>query len=188
VNGNSQGVDLVWSCAPGNRRRETDHDDSKARVRSPSCCAGLRDRELDRKGAENVPGFYCLDQCDEDGTPIEDAPPIRLPSLEEITRGAFSLENLVAGNPEQARTRIRRFLRDGEIRVIRTPSGYEVRSEVFPLARAASNENTQVDQRLGHLQPDKQSNVSSGGTISTLIYSISKMIYRIRSLTPGSRR
>ena len=91
--------------------------------------------------------------------------PIRLPSLEEITRGAFSLENLVTGNPEQARTRIRRFLRDGEIRVIRTADGYEVRGEVFPLALAASNENAQVDQRLGHLQPDLQSNVSSGGRI-----------------------
>jgi DNA invertase Pin-like site-specific DNA recombinase len=108
--------------------------------------------------------------------------PIRLPSLEEITRGAFSLENLVTGNPEQARTRIRRFLRDGEIRVIRTADGYEVRGEVFPLALAASNENAQVDQRLGHLQPDVQSNVSSGGTISTLIYAISKGFFRIRDL------
>jgi len=28
-----------------------------------------------RAAVDNVPGFYRLDQCDEDGTPIEDAPP-----------------------------------------------------------------------------------------------------------------
>jgi Arc/MetJ-type ribon-helix-helix transcriptional regulator len=95
--------------------------------------------------------------------------PLRLPSLDEITRGAFGLEQLIAGDTEQARLRIRRFLKDGEIRVIRTSSGYEVRGEVFPLALAASNENAQVDHRLGHLQPDVQSNVSSGGALGTFI-------------------
>lgn len=90
--------------------------------------------------------------------------PLRLPSLEEITRGAFSLQNLIDGNRDQARLKIRRFLKGGEIRVIRTPDGYEVRGEVFPLA-LAQNENAQVDKRLRHPQPDMQSNVSSGGRI-----------------------
>lgn len=87
--------------------------------------------------------------------------PLRLPSLDEITRGAFALDHLLAGNREQARIRIRRFLKDGQIRVIRTQTGYEVRGEVFPLALAASNQNIQAGRELGHLE----SNLSSGGRI-----------------------
>ena len=87
--------------------------------------------------------------------------PLRLPSLEEITRGAFSLEQLLAGNPDQARTRIRRFLKGGEIRVIRTPDGFEVRGEVFPLALAAENRKPKPEQGLGFAE----SNLSSGGRI-----------------------
>ena len=87
--------------------------------------------------------------------------PLRLPSLDELTHGAFALDQLLVDQPDKARMMIRRALKEGEIRVGRKPSGYELRFELFPLALLPENANAQVGRVLGQVQ----SNVSSGGRI-----------------------
>ena len=87
--------------------------------------------------------------------------PLRLPSLDELAHGAFSLDRLLVDQPDKARLTIRRALKEGEIRVGRKPQGYEVRFELFPLALLPENANAQVGRVLGQVQ----SNVSSGGRI-----------------------
>lgn len=87
--------------------------------------------------------------------------PLRLPSLDEITRGVFDLDRLLSGDKRQAGIRLRRWLKDGEIRLARTESGYQLRGACFPLAVVAESEKGQGNQSLGH----SLSNVGSGGRI-----------------------
>jgi len=87
--------------------------------------------------------------------------PLRLPSLAEITRGVFDFDRLLSGDVVEAQHHLRRWLKDGEIRIARKPQGYEVHGEVFPLALTAK---TTFPSRDGSLAAG-ESNVSSGGRI-----------------------
>ncbi len=90
--------------------------------------------------------------------------PLRLPSIDEITRGVFELDRLLdvpTRAPRPARMQLRRWLKDGEVRVARTETGYEIRGALLPLAACVKNENAQLSSTVGHTQ----SNSSSGGEI-----------------------
>jgi len=92
--------------------------------------------------------------------------PLRLPSLAEISAAVQNLNKSLAGDPAQARARLRRWLKDGEIRVVRTPDqGVIVRGAYFPLAVAAENENSRQSQGFG----TAESNVRSGGGVGMFI-------------------
>lgn len=87
--------------------------------------------------------------------------PLRLPSLPEITAAVFEMDRLLSGDVQEARLRLRRWIKGGEIRVSRHRKGYEVAGSIYPLALAAENGNSQQNRGvvLG------ESNVSSGGRI-----------------------
>jgi DNA invertase Pin-like site-specific DNA recombinase len=88
--------------------------------------------------------------------------PLRLPSPDEIVDAVFSFDAMLAGDAEVARSRLRRWLKDGVLRVARVCEGFEVRGGCFPLAVVAENQtlqNPKSEQRLRTLE----SNVSSGG-------------------------
>lgn len=88
--------------------------------------------------------------------------PLRLPSIDEITAAVFRLDSLLAGDPEQGQARLRRWLKDGEIRVARRAGGgFELRGAVAPLALVAENQNAKFNQELGI----PESIVRSGGRI-----------------------
>ncbi|MBK7197542.1 MAG: recombinase zinc beta ribbon domain-containing protein [Myxococcales bacterium] len=88
--------------------------------------------------------------------------PLRLPSLDEITAAVFRLDKLLAGDPEEGQARLRRWLKDGEIRVARRDGGgFELRGAVAPLALVAENQNAKFNQELGI----PESIVRSGGRI-----------------------
>jgi len=73
--------------------------------------------------------------------------PLRLPSIDEITTAVFQLDPLLAGDPETGRSRLRRWLKDDEIRVARRPGGgFELRGAVAPLALVAENQNAKSYQ------------------------------------------
>ncbi len=95
--------------------------------------------------------------------------PLKLPSPDEIVTGVFSFDAMLAGDPEAARGRLRRWLKDGELRVRRVGGkGFEVRGGCYPLAVVAENQNPKSDHGLGTLE----SNVRSGGTVGTSFYAI----------------
>jgi len=96
--------------------------------------------------------------------------PLRLPSPDEIVTGVFSFDALLAGDPEAARTRLRRWLKDGHLRVARVGRGFEVRGGCYPLAVVAENQNPKSYQGLG----TPETNVSSGGADCASIYRIPK--------------
>lgn len=76
--------------------------------------------------------------------------PLRLLSIDEITAAVFRLDSLLAGDPEQGQARLRRWLKDGEIRVARRAGGgFELRGAVAPLALVAENQNAKSNQELG---------------------------------------
>jgi hypothetical protein len=60
--------------------------------------------------------------------------PLRLPSLDEISGAVFQLDKLMAGDPAQANARLRRWLKDGEIRVAWRGNEIEVKGQIAPLA------------------------------------------------------
>jgi len=95
--------------------------------------------------------------------------PLRLPSLAEISGAVLNLNKSLTADPAQARARLRRWLKDGEIRVARTPEqGVFVRGGYFPLAVASENENSRQSQGFG----TAESNVRSGGPIGESFYPI----------------
>lgn len=88
--------------------------------------------------------------------------PLRLPSLPEISAAVFELTRSLTAAPTVARARLRRWLKDGEIRVARDPDQKVfVRGGYFPLAIGAENENSPQSQGFG----TAESNVRSGGRI-----------------------
>lgn len=75
--------------------------------------------------------------------------PIRLPSLDEISAAVFRLDELLAGDPSEARARLRRWLKDGEIRVARRDGGgFELRGSISPLSLAQNHQNPTESQSL----------------------------------------
>ncbi len=75
--------------------------------------------------------------------------PLRLPSIDEITAAGFRLDALLSGDPEQGRTRLRRWLRDSEIRIARRAGGgFETRGGIAPLAMTET-EKPKPEQGLG---------------------------------------
>lgn len=96
--------------------------------------------------------------------------PLRLPSIDEITAAVFRLDALLSGDPEPARERLRRWLRDNEIRIAgRQSGGFEVRGGIAPLAMTET-ENPKPEQGLG----TSESNVRSGGSFFASIYRVSR--------------
>ena len=87
--------------------------------------------------------------------------PLRLPSPDEIVAAVFRFDAMLAGDPETARARLRRWLKDGTLRVARVGSGFEVRGGCYPLALVAENRKPKSEQGLGFAE----SNVRSGGRI-----------------------
>lgn len=87
--------------------------------------------------------------------------PLRLPSPDEIVAAVFRFDAMLAGDPEAARTRLRRWLKDGTLRVARVGSGFEVRGGCYPLALVSENRKPKPEQGLGFAE----SNVRSGGRI-----------------------
>ena len=122
--------------------------------RSEYVVSSLRDLEAQAKG----------DRAAIEGLQREGREPLRLPSIRELMRGVFDLDRLLAGDVQQARLRLRRWLKDGEIRVSPHRQGCQVRGEVFPLAIVGESENPNSGAELA----PNTSNVSSGGVISTL--------------------
>lgn len=51
---------------------------------------------------------------------LQAAEPLRLPSLEEITRGVFDFDRLLQGDVNEARIKLRRWLEDGELKIGRS--------------------------------------------------------------------
>ncbi len=97
--------------------------------------------------------------------------PLRLPSLGEITRSVFDLDRLLAGDVDQARLRLRRWLKDGEIKVSRHSSGgCEVRGSVDTLAIVAEGANPRRNSGI----PTGESILRSGGSIDTSISLVCK--------------
>ena len=87
--------------------------------------------------------------------------PLRLPSPEEISAAVFRFDALLAGDPEVARSRLRRWLKDGTLRVARVGNGFEVRGGCYPLALVSEIRNPKSNQGLGVAE----SNIRSGGRI-----------------------
>ena len=87
--------------------------------------------------------------------------PLRLPSPDEIVRAVFSFDEMLAGDAEVGRTRLRRWLKDGVLRVLSVGKGFEVRGGCYPLAVVAENQNPKSDQGLG----TPETYVRSGGRI-----------------------
>ncbi len=82
--------------------------------------------------------------------------PLRLPSLTEITRSVFDLDRMLGGDVDHARLRLRRWLKDGVIRVSRHRNGgCDVRASVDAVAVMAESGN-----------PSRQANLPAGETIS----------------------
>ncbi len=95
--------------------------------------------------------------------------PLRLPSLPEISAAVFELTKSLTAEPTVARARLRRWLKDGEIRVVRTEDQKVfVRGGYFPLAIGAENENSPQSQGFG----TAESNVRSGGAAGSSIYRV----------------
>jgi site-specific DNA recombinase len=87
--------------------------------------------------------------------------PLRLPSVDELTAAVLRFDSLLAADPDLARARMRRWLKDEVVRVGRHPDGFELRTGAFPLALVAENQNAKSDQGLG----TPESKVRSGGRI-----------------------
>lgn len=90
--------------------------------------------------------------------------PLHLPSPNEIVEAVFRFDAMLAGDAEVARTRLRRWLKDGVLRVAKAGKGFELKGGCFPLAVVAENQtlqNPKSEQGLRTLE----SNVSSGGRI-----------------------
>ncbi|MGN6108608.1 MAG: recombinase zinc beta ribbon domain-containing protein, partial [Kofleriaceae bacterium] len=90
--------------------------------------------------------------------------PLCLPSPDEIVQAVYSFDAMLAGDAEVARARLRRWLRDGTLRVAKAGKGFELRGGCFPLALVAENanlRNPKPEQGLG----TPESNVRSGGRI-----------------------
>lgn len=88
--------------------------------------------------------------------------PLRLPSIDEITSAVLRLDALLTGDPGPARERLRRWLRDNEIRIARRQGGgFAVRGGIAPGAMTET-ENPKPEQWLG----TSESNVRSGGMTS----------------------
>ncbi len=92
---------------------------------------------------------------------IQAAEPLRLPSLEEITRGVFDFDRLLKGDVTEARLRLRRWLDNGEVKIARAEGGYSISGSAFPMMLAAENANSQRNQVV----PSGESKVRSGGRI-----------------------
>lgn len=80
--------------------------------------------------------------------------PLQLPSLGEIARGVFDLDRLLAGDTDQARVKLRRWLRDGVIQVRPKHEGCEVRGSIDTLSIVAENGN-----------PSRHGSLATGETI-----------------------
>ena len=89
---------------------------------------------------------------------------VALPGGDAIVEAVYSFDAMLAGDAEIARARLRRWLKDGTLRVARAGKGFEIRGGCFLLAVVAENQNLQnpkSEQGLGTLE----SNVRSGGRI-----------------------
>jgi len=81
--------------------------------------------------------------------------PQRLPSLSEITRSVFDLDRLLTGKVDPARVRLRRWLKDGAIRVSpRQAGGCQFQGSIDALAIVAEKEN-----------PSRHGELAAGETI-----------------------
>ncbi len=87
--------------------------------------------------------------------------PLRLPSLGEITRSVFDLDRLLAGDVQQARLRLRRWLKDSEIRVSPDRGGCQVRGTIDTLSIVAERAIPSRNEQLAA----GESILSSGGRI-----------------------
>lgn len=87
--------------------------------------------------------------------------PLRLPSPDEIVSAVFSFDEMLTGDPDLSRVRLRRWLKDGVLRVKQVGRGFEVHGGCFPLGLVAENQNAKSDQGLGVLE----TNNCSGGRI-----------------------
>jgi site-specific DNA recombinase len=107
-------------------------------------------------------------QADQDRTAIprlereaKEAP--ALPSPDSITRKAFQVRRLLQLEPDTARMHLRSWLKDGEIRVTRTPAGFEIRGVCYPLLMVDSS-GKKKPKDDGSLGPVEKT-ISSGGRI-----------------------
>jgi hypothetical protein len=110
-----------------------------------------------RAAIGNVPGFYRLDQCDEDGEAIEDAPPAYVsidaarnaaPAGELDSRDAL-IRDLAQINAEMTRTIVERFsnVMQAAADVLRAADGAGLpRREPPPLAPASNKEDDDDDE------------------------------------------
>ncbi len=144
--------------------------------RSEYIVATLRDLEVQAK----------TDRAAIERIQREAAQPLRLPSPDEIVEAVFSFDAMLAGDAELGRARLRRWLKDGIVRVSKAPNGFGVRGGCFPLAVVSENRNPRNPKSEQELRTS-ESNVSSGGALGALIYRISKQKSWVRTLPPRAR-
>jgi site-specific DNA recombinase len=88
--------------------------------------------------------------------------PLPLPSVDEITRAVFNVNRWLADRPDVARPRLRRWLKDGVIRIGKTPdAAFKASGTYYPLAVASETKTPPQSQGV----ETAESNVSSGGRI-----------------------
>jgi hypothetical protein len=109
-----------------------------------------------RAAVGNVPGFYRLDQCDEDGTPIEDAPPAYVtiestrnapPSGDADPRDAI-IRDLAQINADVVRTITERFgnVMQAAADILRAADGAGLPRRELPPPLPAPKENDEDDK------------------------------------------
>ena len=89
-----------------------------------------------------------------------------LPSPDSITRKAFQVRRLLKLEPDTAPMHLRSWLKDGQIRVTRTPAGFEIRGVCYPLLMVDSS-GKRNPRIMGSLGPMEKT-ISSGGAIGGL--------------------
>jgi len=121
--------------------------------RSEAVTASLRDLEAQAK-AERA----AIERLQREAQ----SPP-RLPSPYEVVEAVFRFDAMLAGDLDVARSRLRRWIKGGVLRVARVGKGFEVRGACFPLALLAEDQNIKSNQGLA----GPESNFQSAGALES---------------------
>ena len=122
--------------------------------RTESVVSALRDLEVQAKS----------DRATIESLRQEQQQPLRLPSVEEISSAVFELDARLIQDMESARTQLRRWLHNSEIRIATKPEGVVAIGAILPaiiLLEKATSENGQRHRAVTSLW----SRSSSGGRI-----------------------
>jgi DNA invertase Pin-like site-specific DNA recombinase len=116
--------------------------------------------------------------------------PIQLPSLDELTKVVADLNLALMKDPEIGRATLRRWLVDGRIELDRTPEGVVASTKFVPerIVIEGDPRKREIPQVGSDLRDNPLFSLGSGGALSGLIYRISKVKSRSRTLQPGSCR